>query len=209
MIHFVRQGGSQLPHGGHAVDPCEIRLRLAQRLFCPLALGYVDHSTDEFNEIAGLAWNGMAYHVDVSDPAAGMNDSVIQLELRVLTRCCLDRFANFGLIIRMDALKERFVSRLSTVRIKTHHPVAFFGEVLDLALRRYRCPTARVAEPLRFRQITLASAQRFFRGFAVTALCLQSLVGILELSNCYFEVIARAPKRLRGAPLCNAQGPNK
>ena len=28
LIHLVRQGGSQLPHGGHATDVCEIRLGL-------------------------------------------------------------------------------------------------------------------------------------------------------------------------------------
>ena len=94
----------------------KVRLKLAQSfsLFLrSLALGYVHHGTDEFNEIAGWACDGMAYHVDVSDPAAGMNDSVIQLELRILTPCCLDRLADFRLIIRMDALKESFVSRLS------------------------------------------------------------------------------------------------
>jgi len=126
----------------------------------------------------------MAYHVDVSDPAAGMNDSVIQFEVRVLTPCFLDRFAEFGLIIRMDALKERFVSRLPAVRIKTRHPVALFREVPDLAFGRYRCPTARVAEPLRFGQITLTSPQRFFHGLALTAFRLQRLVGRLELLNC-------------------------
>ena len=40
-------------------------------------------------------------------------------ELRFRIRCCSDRFPDFGLIIRMDALKKRFVSRLSIMRIKT------------------------------------------------------------------------------------------
>ncbi len=31
LIHFVRQGGSQLSHGGHSADVREIRLRLTQR----------------------------------------------------------------------------------------------------------------------------------------------------------------------------------
>src|SRR4029077_11928880 len=122
---------------------------------------------------------------------------------------CLDRFPNFGLIVRMDALKERFVSRLSTMGIKTQHAVAFFRQVPDSAHGRYRRPTARVAEPLRFRQITLTSPQRFFGRFALTALCLQCLVGILELLNCYFEVITRTPERFRSAPLRNAQRPDK
>jgi hypothetical protein len=99
----------------------------------------------------------MAYHVDVPDLATGTNESVIQLELRFVAASFLDRFAEFGLIIGMDALKERFVSRLTTVRIKTQYAVAFFGEVLDFTRGRYRRPTARVAEPLRFRKIALAS----------------------------------------------------
>ena len=35
LIHFVRQGGGQLSHGGHPVDACEIRLRLAQSTLPP------------------------------------------------------------------------------------------------------------------------------------------------------------------------------
>src|SRR5260370_11267517 len=38
LVYFVRQGGSQLSHGGHAADVCEIRLRLPQHLFSLLAL---------------------------------------------------------------------------------------------------------------------------------------------------------------------------
>src|SRR6266404_1287361 len=126
----------------------------------------------------------MAYDVDVPDLATGTNESVIQLELRFVTARFLDRFAEFGLIIGMDALKECFVSRLTTVRIETQYAVAFFGEVLDLTINRYRRPTARMAEPLRFRQITLTSAQRFFRMLALKTLCMQRLVGILEFLNC-------------------------
>src|SRR5258708_3142990 len=127
----------------------------------------------------------MAYDVDVPDLATGTNESVIQLELRFVTARFFDRFAEFGLIIGMDALKECFVSWLTTVRIKTQYAVAFFGEVLDLTINRYRRPTARVAEPLRFRQITLTSALRFFRRFPLTALGLQRLVGTPELLNCF------------------------
>jgi len=37
--HFVRQRGSQLSHGGHPVDVCEIRPRLTERFFNALLLG--------------------------------------------------------------------------------------------------------------------------------------------------------------------------
>ena len=32
LIHFMRQGGSQLSHGGHPADACQIRLHLSQCL---------------------------------------------------------------------------------------------------------------------------------------------------------------------------------
>src|SRR5712664_1297712 len=97
----------------------QVALASPQLLFGPFALGDVHHGTHEFNQIAGWAENGMAHPVDVSNLAAGMNDSVILLEICFHTQCCLGRCPLFGLIIRMDALEERFESRLSTVRVKT------------------------------------------------------------------------------------------
>jgi hypothetical protein len=86
----------------------------------------------------------MAHHVDVSNLAAGLNDSVIQLELRLLARRCLGCFSKFGLIIRMDALKECFESRFSTVRVKTQNAVAFLGPVPNVT----RSPEASVPPAL-------------------------------------------------------------
>ena len=99
LIHFVRQGGGQLSHGGHPVDVREVRLRLAQSLALflrPLAFGDVHHGTHEFNEFAGWAENRMAHYVDISDLAAGMNDSVIQLELRRSRVALSSAFATLG-----------------------------------------------------------------------------------------------------------------
>src|SRR5713226_1033581 len=105
----------------------------------------------------------MAHDVDVSNLAAGMDDSVIQLELRLLAPCRVGCFPKFGLIIRMDKLKECFKSRFSTVRIKTQHPEAFLGPVPELSRSGSPCPTARMAEPLRFCQVCLALPKRLFR----------------------------------------------
>jgi hypothetical protein len=63
--------------------------------------------------------------------------------------CSFDLFQP-TLTIRMDALKECFESRLSTVRVKTQYAVTFLGPVPNVACSRGRCPTACVAEPLRF-----------------------------------------------------------
>src|ERR1700694_743470 len=150
-------------------------LSVTQRLR-PLVLGDVDYGTDEFNEIAGWTENGMAYCVDIPDLAAGMHNSVIHLELRLLTPCRVGYFPDPGLIIRMDALRKCFESRLSTVRVKTQHAITFLGPVPDFAgggqicgagSHRTRCPTTCVAEPLRPGHVILAPAQRLFRPLAL------------------------------------------
>ena len=89
----------------------------------------------------------------------------------------------------MDALKERFVAQLSKLRIKTHQAVAFLGKVQDLAGGRSRCPTARVAEPLRFRQVCLAAPQFVFGVPALYALCLQCFVSCLEFLHCANQIV--------------------
>src|SRR6202165_2066543 len=130
-------------------------LSVTQRLR-PLAFGNVNHGTHVFNKIAGRTENGMAHCVDLPDLATRMNDSVIELEPRLVTACSFCSFdCSFDLlqptlISRMDALKECFESRLSTVRVKTQYAVTFLGPVPNVACSRGRCPTARVAESLRF-----------------------------------------------------------
>ena len=128
----------------------ELPFALPDLLLRPLALGDVDQGTHELNEIAGWAENRVAYYVDISDLAAGMNDSVVQLELRPFALCSLERFRGPGLIIRMNALKECFESWLPTLRVETQQAVAFLGPVPNVARRRGPCPTSRVTEPLRF-----------------------------------------------------------
>src|SRR5271156_2797835 len=147
----------------------------------------------------------MSDHMDVSNLAAGMNESVIQLVLCLLTACLLDCFPAPGLIIRMDALQERLVLRLSVARIKTEYAVEFFRRVLDLVSHRISRKAAGVAESLRLRQITLALPQSilYLRPFA--ALCLQRFVGSPQLLYSFFQIIACAPQRFRSGPLLGAQ----
>src|SRR5258708_35298945 len=102
----------------------------------PFALGDVNHGTHEFHQIAGWAENAMAQHMHVSNLAAGMSDSVIQVALRLLAARCLSCFPNFGLIIRMDALKECFEWPFYTERVKTQHAVAFLGPLPNVPRSR-------------------------------------------------------------------------
>ena len=48
----------------------------------------------------------MAYQMDISDLAARMNDSVLQLKLRLLRPYDVPYVPNLGLIISMDAFKN-------------------------------------------------------------------------------------------------------
>src|ERR1700716_386026 len=105
-------------------------LSVTQRL-CPLALGDVDHGTDEFDDIPRWTEKGMAHRVDVPDLAAGMHDSVIERELRFSTACSFELFHGLGLIIRVNALKECFEARQFLVRVKAQHAVALLGPILD------------------------------------------------------------------------------
>jgi hypothetical protein len=100
----------------------KIRLYLAQSLalfFGPLTLSNVHHGTHELNNVAVWAENRVAYQMDISDLAARTNDSVFQLELRLLRPYYVAYFPDLGMIISMDAFKECFESRLSSVRVKT------------------------------------------------------------------------------------------
>src|ERR1700733_8623436 len=53
-------------------DLSKLHFALPDLRLCLLAFGNVHYGADEFNEIAGWAENGMAYHVDVPDVTAGM-----------------------------------------------------------------------------------------------------------------------------------------
>src|ERR1039458_5021163 len=97
----------------------QISLALSQLLLSPPAFRHVHHRTHVLNEVAGWIENGVSYYVDISELAAGMDDSIIRLEPCFLTLCRLDRLPKHGSIIGMDALIKRLKSRSSTVRIKT------------------------------------------------------------------------------------------
>src|ERR1700678_1768710 len=97
----------------------------------------------------------MAYHMDISNRATGMNNAVVQLKLFPFARCSLELFRCPGLILWMNALKECFESGQPTARVKTLDAVAFLGPVTDFARSWGPRPAARVAASLRFCQVCL------------------------------------------------------
>src|SRR5258708_4992555 len=98
---------------------CKMAAPLPRLVFSPPAFRHVHPGPHVLNEVAGWVEKGVSYHLDVSDLAAGMDDSVIRLVVEFGTPRCRRYFPDLGLIIRVDALQECFKSRQSVARIKT------------------------------------------------------------------------------------------
>src|SRR5437762_10821647 len=73
----------------------------------------------------------------------------------------LGRFQERRLIVGMNSLDEFFHSRQTIPWIKTQNAIAFLRPIPDVGVGTPG-PTARVAESLRFCQISLALTQRLF-----------------------------------------------
>ncbi len=139
--------GRQLPDGRNAIGVRE-RLSFFVR---PPAFGHIHHGPHEFYHIAGWAENGVADGLDLSDLTARMHNSIACVELCLFTDCCLEVFSSSGPIIGMDAQPEFSKPRRPPSGIETQNAKRFLGPVGMFAGRRDACPTARVAQPLRFR----------------------------------------------------------
>ena len=101
-------GGSQLAHGQHTSHVREFRLRLVQRLFCPLTLGHVHGGPHEFHQLTGGVEYRMRYRMEVLQRAVRKNRSVIYLVIRPFTDCSLDGVDDLVSILRMNALENCF-----------------------------------------------------------------------------------------------------
>jgi len=104
------------------------------------------------------------------------------VEIDLFPDCLPEPFSSSGPIIGMDAPLEFFKSRRRSCGIESRYAEYFFGPVGMFADRRDTCPTAGVAQPLRFRQIGFAALQlggpfhhlrlEFVAGFAKLLLAL-------------------------------------
>src|SRR6266849_8907055 len=143
---------------------CEIRLRLAQRFFGQLALGDVRRATHELHQTSRCVQNRMADGVDVFDRAAWKKDSEFHFVTRLFSDCSIDCPLPPGSILRMDALQPFFPSRRALFWIEAIYAVPFLGQMQGVSSRHPPGPTPCVREPLRFRQVRLASLEfRFLK----------------------------------------------
>src|SRR5882724_13424169 len=139
----------------------KISLALTQLRLRSLAVGDVDHGTHEFDEITRRAENRMSSGVNVPDGAIWMHEAVVRFKLELVTDHPLYQFCQLGLVIRMNPLEQFFESGETIPWIETLNAVAFFRPIPDVGVGTPG-PTARMAEFLCLRQISLALAQRFF-----------------------------------------------
>src|ERR1700730_11734184 len=113
----------------------------------------------------------MADGVDVFDRAVRKEDSEFHFVIRLFIDCSINCPLPLGSILRMNAPQPFFPSRHARFCIEAIYAIPFLGEMQSVSSRYLPDPAPCVSEPLRFRQITLASPQRFFHPFALGGVC--------------------------------------
>src|ERR1700676_1127231 len=133
----------------------------------PLSLGDVRRATHEFRQITRWAQNRMADGVDIFDRAVWKKDPEFHLVIRLFSDGSIDCPLPLNSILRMNAPQPFFPSRHALFWIEAIYAVPFLGQMQGLSSRYPPGPTPRVREALRFRQITLAPPQGFYRLIAL------------------------------------------
>src|SRR5713226_3091193 len=105
----------------------------------------------------------MADGVDVFDRAVRKKDSDFLFVIPPFIYGSIDCPLPLGSILRMNALQPLFPSWNAVFWIKAIYAIPFLGQMQRLSSPYAPNPTPHMREPLRFRQITLAPPQRFFR----------------------------------------------
>src|SRR5258708_32889472 len=111
LLHFVRQGSSQLAHHGPPADVCEICLRLTQALFRLPALGDVRWAAHELYKIPGCAQNRTADGVDIFDRSVRKEDSELHLRFRLFSCRAIEYPWKHASIRRTNRLQPCFKNR--------------------------------------------------------------------------------------------------
>src|SRR6266704_2688228 len=144
----------------------ELRFLPPDPFFSSSALRDVDHSTGVLNELAERAENRMTNAVNVPDGATRMHNAIIGFFVQPVMSGHLGRFPERRLIVGMNPLDEFFGSGQTIPWIKTHNAVAFLRPMPDVGVWT-PCPTAGVAQPLRFRQVRFTAPEGFLGRLAL------------------------------------------
>src|SRR6267378_2210835 len=139
----------------------QVRFTGPEGLLGSLAISDVDYSSCEFDEIARGAENRMTNAVNVPDGATRMHNAIIHFFVGIFMLGPVGRFPERRLIVGMNSLDEFFGSGKTIPWIKTQNAVAFLRPMPDVGVWT-PCPTAGVAQPLRFCQVSFAAPQLLF-----------------------------------------------
>src|SRR5258708_40370532 len=101
----------------------------------------------------------MADGVDVFDRVVWKQDSEFHFVTRFFRDCSIVCLLPLGSILRMNALQPFLPSRRALFWIEAINAVPFLGQMQGVSSRYPPGPTPGMREPLRFRQVRLASLQ--------------------------------------------------
>src|ERR1700722_13870378 len=101
----------------------------------------------------------MADGVNVFHFAFRKKDSEFHFVIRSLTYCSIDCFQPFRSIFRMNALQTLFPYRSALIRLESVDAIPFLRKMQGLSSRYLPHPAAGMRQPLRLRQVGLASSQ--------------------------------------------------
>src|SRR6266702_35543 len=118
-----------------------------------------------------LHWSGgpenrMTNAVNVPDGATRMHNAIIHFFVGIFMLGPVGRFPERRLIVGMNSLDEFFGSGQTIPWIKTQNAVAFLRPMPDVGVWT-PCPTAGVAQPLRFRQVRFTAPEGFLGRLAL------------------------------------------
>src|SRR5262245_56349768 len=91
-------------------DLPEFHFLLPDLLLGPLPLSDVDYGAYNFDEMARLAHDRMAYRVNVPDATIWMHDAVIPFKLSTLSNSRLSHFPEARSVVGMNPLKKVFLA---------------------------------------------------------------------------------------------------
>src|SRR5229473_8560390 len=103
--------------------------------------------------------------VDVFGCGVRKKDSEFHFVIRLSSDCSVDCPFPLDSILRMSALQKLFKNRRAIFWIEAINSVPFIGQMQGVSFRYPPSPTPCVREPLRLRQVRLASLQLLFLQF--------------------------------------------